>query len=250
MRFLVGGLAVAVWAWATGRLAAFRIERHEWRPLLVLGGLFTAQLGLMNVGTNLTTASHATILLNSYAVHTVVLAHFLIPGDRLTHRKVAGILVAYSGAVILVARQWAAGGNTLAGDAIVAVSAVLLAERTIYLARAVQRFDAVKLLLAQAVLGTLGLLVLSAAIESRIPTRWTASLGLVILYQGGVIAGFNFIANLWLLKRYRPSALAACFLTTPVFGVLAAAVVTGDRLAPDLVLSSVLVAIGIGLTIR
>ena len=250
MRFLVGGIVVLLWAWGTGRLASFRIERDEWRPLLFLGGLFTVQLGLMNVGTNLTTATHATILFNSYAVHTVVLAHFLIPGDHLTLRKAAGVAVAYSSAVILLARQWTAGASTLTGDLIVAAGAVLLAERTIYLARAVQRLDAVKLLLAQAVVGTLAFLVISSLIETHRPTRWTVSLALTVLYQGTVIAGFNFIMNLRLLRRYRPSTLAACFLTTPIFGVLEASLLTGDRLTPDLLLSSVLVAIGIGLTIR
>src|SRR5207244_11075443 len=102
-------------------------------------------------------ASHASILLNSYAVHTVVLAHFLIPGDRLTGRKAVGILVAYAGAVILFVRQWTAGAATLAGDLVVALAAVLLAERTIYLARAVRRLDAVTPLLARAGAGAVGL---------------------------------------------------------------------------------------------
>lgn len=250
LRLVVGGVVVLAWAAVSGQLAALRIARHEWRPLLVLGALFTVQAGLLNIGTNLTTASHASILLNSYAVHTVVLAHFLIPGDHLTARKAAGILVAYAGAAILFARQWTAGTGTLAGDLIVALTAVLLAERTIYLARAVQRFDAVKLLVAQAVVGTGGFIAFSAAIEGGIPTRWTASLGLAVLYQGGVISGFNYIANLWLLKHYRPSSLASYLLTTPIFGMLSAAWLVGDRLTPDLLVSCLLVAAGIGLTAR
>ncbi|HKB26212.1 MAG TPA: DMT family transporter [Methylomirabilota bacterium] len=151
MRFLVGGVVVALWAWAGGRLAGLRIERGEWPELGFLGLLFTAQIGLMNVGTSLTSASHSAILLNLYAVHTVVLAHFLIPGDRLRAKKVVGILVAYSGIVRL-------------------------------------------------------------------------------------------------LRRYRPSALAAFFLTQPIFGVVAAALVAGERLTPDLLLASLAVAAGIGLT--
>ena len=48
-----------------------------------------------------------------------------------------------------------------------------------------------------------------------------------IAYQGVVIAGFNFIANLWRLGRYRASALGAFFLTQPTFGVIAATLVAG-----------------------
>ncbi len=250
MRFVLGGLSILAWAWWSGALAGIRIEPHEWRPLTVLGLLFTVQIGLMNVGTNLTTASHSAVVLNAYAVHTVVLAHFQIPGDRLTAPKLGGVLIGYAGIVILFGRQLGGTQATLLGDVIVSLSAVLLGERTVYLARAVQRIDPTKLLLAQAVIGSAGLATLSLWLESGLPHRWTASLALAILYQGVVVAGFNFIANLWLLKHHRPSALAGFWLTSPIFGVLLSALFAGDPLTGALLLASLLVAFGIGLTSR
>ena len=249
MRFLVGGVVIALWAWGTGRFAGFRIARGEWRPLGFLGLLFTAQIGATNVGTSLTSPAHAAILLNLYAVHTVVLAHFLIPGDRLTLRKMAGVVVAYCGIALLFVRQVAHGAPTLLGDVIMMASALLLAERTVYLARAVHRLDDVKLLLAQAVVGTTLFVLISLAFEST-PTRLTPSLAGSIAYQGVLVAGFNFVVNLWLLRRYRASTLAAFFLTQPLFGVVTAALVTGDRLTPDLLIATAAVAAGIGLTSR
>ena len=167
MRLVVGGVVICLWAWATGRFVGFRVEPAEWRPLVLLGLLFSIQMAATNVGTWLTSAAHAAILLNLYAVHTVVLAHFLIPGDRLTVRKLTGVLVAYSGIVLLGARQIARGSPTLRGDVVVTIAGVLLAERTIYLARAVQRLDPVKLLLTQAIVGTA-----------------VTTLGMYLLYEG------------------------------------------------------------------
>jgi len=175
-----------------------------------------------NVGMWLTSAAHASILLNLYAVHTVVLALFLIPGDRLSVKKLAGVLVAYSGIVLLFAGQVVHGSPTLLGDVVVTVAGFLLAERTVYLARAVQRLNPVKLLLAQAVVGTALFAVVSFLVEPP-PTRWTARLGVSIAYQGVLISGFNFVVNLARLRDYRPSALSAFFLTQPIFGVVAAA---------------------------
>lgn len=249
MRFIVGGTVIFVWAWLTGRLAGFRIAPHEWRPLLVLGLLFTAQIASMNVGTSLTSASHSAILLNLYAVHTVILAHFQIPGDRLTASRLTGVLIAWGGILVLFGRQAAAGAPTLLGDAIMFGSALILAERTVYLARAVQTFDPVTLLLSQAVMGTALFLLGSALIETE-PTRWTARLGVAVAFQGVVVAGFNFVVNLWLLKRHRPSTLAPFFLTQPIFGVVAAGLIAGDPLTADLLLASAAVAAGIGLTTR
>ena len=250
VRFVLGGLSILAWAWWTGTLKGFRIEPHEWRPLGVLGLLFTIQIGLMNLGTDLTSASHSAVLLNAYAIHTVVLAHFQVPGDRLTPRKLGGAVIAYAGIVILFSRQLGGGGTSLLGDVVVSISAALLGERTIYLARAVQRIDPTKLLLAQAVIGSAGLAGLSLWLEGGLPHRWTASLALAIGYQGIVVAGFNFIVNLWLLKRHRPSALAGFWLTSPIFGVLLSALFVGDPLTRALLLASVLVAIGIGLASR
>ena len=249
MRFVVGGIVIWLWAWLTGRFADFCIEPAEWRPLALLGLLFSVQMAATNVGTWLTSAAHASILLNLYAVHTVVLAHFLIPGDRLSVKKLAGVLVAYSGIVLLFAGHVAHGSPTLLGDVVVTVAGFLLAERTVYLARAVQRLDSVKLLLAQAVVGTALFVVVSFLVEPA-PTRWTARLGGSIAYQGVLISGFNFVVNLALLRKYRPSALSAFFLTQPIFGVVAAALVAGDPLTLELVLACAAVAVGIGLTSR
>ncbi len=249
MRFVVGGVVVTLWAWLTGRLAGFHVERAEVRPLLMVTVLFVAQIGSMNIGTALTSAAHAAIVLNLYAVHTVVLSHFLIPGDRLTRRRLLGVTIAYAGIVVLFARQGSSGGSSLLGDTIMFVSGVALAERTVYLARVVRHMDPVKLLLAQATLGSAVFVVASALTETA-PTAWTVRLALVLAYQGALIAGFNFIANLWLLGRYRPSALAGFFLTQPVFGVAIAALLTGDRLTSDLLIACLAVALGIGLTAR
>jgi drug/metabolite transporter (DMT)-like permease len=249
LRFVVGGLAIALWAWATGRLSGLRVAPHEWRPMLVLALIFTAQIGSMNIGTSLTSAAHATILLNLYSVHTVVLSHFLIPGDRLTVRRMAGVTVAYAGIVVLFVGQAGGGTVSLLGDAIVFVSAFLLAERLVYLARAVQYFDPVKLLLSQAAVGC-AIFMLGSALTETMPTAWTPRLIGSIAYQGILIAGFNFVVNLWLLQRYRPSTLVPFFLTQPVFGVVAAALVTGDPLTWELLIAGVAVAIGMGLSTR
>jgi drug/metabolite transporter (DMT)-like permease len=249
MRFVVGGAAIALWAWATGRLRGLRVGREEWRPMLTLAVIFTAQVGSMNIGTSLTSAAHASILLNLYAVHTVVLSHFLIPGDRLTARRVAGVVIAYTGIVVLFAGQRGGGAASLLGDAIVFVSAFLLAERLVYLARAVQQLDPVKLLLSQAAIGC-ALFMLGSALTETMPTAWTPRLIASIAYQGVLIAGFNFVVNLWLLQRYRPSSLVPFFLTQPLFGVVAAALLTGDPLTWELLIAGIAVAIGMGLSTR
>ena len=250
MRLLLGGLAILAYALWTRRAGLLTVRPEEWRAIWSMGILFAVQIGLMNYGIALTTASHSVVLISSYAVHTVLLAHFFIPGDRLTIPKLAGVVLAYAGIVVLFARDFTQGGGTLLGDLVVAASALLLGERIVYMARAVQKLDPVKLLLGQSAIGTLSFLGASLVWESDLPTRYTFSLAGSLFFQGVVVAGFNFLVNAWLLQVYRPSALAVWSLTSPIWGILIAVAITGDELTPTLLLSGVLVAIGIGIATR
>ena len=250
MRFVLSGVVIFAYAMLTGRYDVLVIRPGEPKPIWSLGLLFVVQVALMNFGLERTTAAHGVIVLNSYAVHTVVFAHFLIPGDRLTLSKLAGVLIAYSGVVLLFARSFSLSSSTLAGDLIVALSALFLGERIVYIARAVQRLDPVRLMLYQSIIGSAGFFLIGFPTEGDRPTHWTTGLVLSIVFQGAVIGGFNFLLNAKLLQIYRPSALATMALTTPIWGVLVAAAIGREGLAPELLLSTLLVVAGIALTAR
>ncbi len=248
MRFVLGGATVLLWALVTR--TPLTIERREIRPLLILGTIFTVQIALLNLGINYTSAGHVAILLNAYPIYTVLLAHFFVPGDRLSASRAAGVLVAYAGVVLLFSREFRVHSGFLLGDLLASGSAFLLGVRTVYLNRAVQRIEPVKLLLAQVGFSVPCYLLVSLLFEAAHPYRWTWGLGLSLGFQGIIVAGFNFILNLHLLKTYRPSALAAYFLTTPLFGVLLSWLVAGEAVTTRLLLSAALVVGGIALASR
>src|SRR5499433_3947136 len=230
-RFGLSAVVIFGYAMLTRQYAVLVIRPGEGRAIASLGWLFV-------------------VVLNSYAVHTVVFAHFLIPADRLTPRKLAGVLIAYGGVIILFARSFSMSSSTLVGDLIVAVSALILGERVVYIARAVQHLDPVRLMLYQSLIGSGGFLLLSLATETGRPTHWRLALVLSILFQGALVGGFNFLLNAKLLQIYRPSGLATMALTTPIWGVLVAAAVNREGLSPELALSTLLVVAGIALTAR
>lgn len=245
MRFVLGGLTVLAWAWATR--TPLRIQRHELRPLAILGVIFTVQIALLNLGVKYTTAAHVSILLNAYPIYTVLLAHFFVPGDRLSGGRAVGVLIAYAGVVLLFSREFSLASGLLLGDLLTSGSAFLLGVRTVYLNRAVQRINPVKLLLAQVAFSVPCYLVWSGLFEAGDPYRWTGALALAIGFQGFIVAGFNFILNLHLLKTYKPSGLAAYYLTTPVFGVLLSWLILGETITIRLLVSAALVVGGIAL---
>ena len=218
-RFVTGAITVLIWAlWTKADLA---IKRSEVVTLLIVGGMFCAELWTMNVGLDKTTASHGSVLISTFPIWVALFAHFQIPGDRLDRKKLAGVFIAYSGIVVIFVQSLSLSADLLLGDALILASAFILAEHQVFSARAAANIHIAKLILARFALGTAVFVVMSSILEPE-PWIWTGRLGLSIFYQGVVIAGFGFIANLWLLKRYFPSQVAVISLSGPVFGILLA----------------------------
>jgi len=241
MRFLLGSVVLLGWALVTGR--DLRIRRHEWKPLAVLGVLFAVQVAFMNVGQDRTTAAHGVVMTNTFPLWVGVLAHFFVPGDRLTRWKIAGALIAYAGVAAVFVRGLAVSHDLALGDALMLTSAALLGTRLVYTARAVESVDPAKLLLAQAVVGISTFALISALVESE-PYRFAAVLAVSLLYQGALVAGFAFISNLWLLKRYMPTHITVIFLSQPIFGVFSSWLVLREPLEATVWLGAVLVIFG------
>lgn len=249
MRFVAGALVTLVWALYTK--ADLRIHRAEFRPLIALGLLFTVQLVFMNLGIKYTTAGHALSLNVTTSIWTALLAHFFIAGDRLEKGRFLGILVAYAGIVVISLDGLRSGvdRNILIGDGLSLISAFLLASRQIFAARLVEGIDPSKILLTQFLMGTVFFVAMSAVFESE-PWSWAWQLWTSLAYQGILIAGFGFIASLWLISRYYPSRLAALGLISPVSGIILAWIILGEEPSSNLWAGALLVMFGAGLAQR
>lgn len=240
MRFVLGTIVVLVWALATKQ--SFRVLRSEWWPLIGLGVLFSSQIAFMNIGQDHTTAGHAAVITATFPLWTGVIAHFVVPGDRLNREKVIGTLLAYAGVVALFSTGLE-GDATIGGDLLMTVSAVLLGSRLVYLSQAAQGIAIHKLLFAQSAVGIVTFVVASAFVEDEAYVM-TTRLAVSLVYQGVVIAGFGFLGNTWLLQRYLPSGVATTQLTTPFFAVVAGAIILGEDIGLELVVGAALVVLG------
>ena len=239
VRFILGALVVLFVAWRRG--TSLTPVGREWRLLASLGVLFSVQVAFFNLGQDRTSAGHASVITASYPLWAAVLAHFVVAGDRLSARRMAGAIVAYLGvATVFYGSLGGADGVTVLGDALMLCSAVLLATRQIALSQLAQAIAVEKLLLAQAVLGTLSFAVASWAFETE-SFVWSPRFAVAIFYQGVLIAGVAFLVQAWLLKRFLPSRVTSIFITQPLFGVLAGWWILSESVGWELALGVVLV---------
>ncbi len=250
LRFVIAIVCVGIWARMSG--VSILPAPHEWRPLALIGTLFTVQIAAMNIGFDLTTGSMGAVLIATNPIFAALFAHFLIAGDRLTVIKSVGLLVAFVGTALVLVRG--SGGlqpeSSGWGNVILLTSACLLGGRLIVSARVLQRIDAVRVVLWQMIL-SLPLFALGGALFETIrwdAVSWEPVAGLV--YQGAIVAGLGFSVSFYLMKRYAPSVIVSFNFVSPIAGVLLSAWLLGDAISAHLWAGMSLVAIGLFLIAR
>jgi drug/metabolite transporter (DMT)-like permease len=228
-RFLLGILCLVGWA----RVNRIRLwpKPGEWEGLLILGVFFAVQIGVANIGINMTTGSMAAVLIATNPIFAALYAHFFIPGDRMTVRKGAGLTLAFLGICFLFLENVGQifGISTTWGNLVVLGSAAMLGGRVIFAARLLQRIDQTRVLFWQMIIA-LPLFALGGFTLEQVRWEllaWPSLAG--IAYQGIVIAGFNFMVLAYLLRTYSPSVVISFNFLAPIAGVLLSIWLLGDQ---------------------
>lgn len=247
-RFITGAASILIWARIT------RIElyppREERGPLVIIGLVMFAQIVTMNIGTQVTSGSHAVVFMQGYPFFVAVMAHFALPDDRISFLKSVGLLMAGAGIVITMSESLVTKQGSFYGDGLVILSAVILGIQTIIMKRKVSVIVPERMLFWQMIVAIPLFLTLSLFTERYDSLNFNTAVWLAILYQGVVVAGFCFVVWLTLLKRYSASRVSAFFFTTPLFGVTLSWLVLGDRITVYLLAGLILVAGGLYLINR
>lgn len=232
------------WCWWRGVRVWVR-DGSLW-PGLICGLFFAAEFWALFEGMARTSAARSTVMLYMAPFWAVLGAHVLVPGDRLTPRKLAGLLLAFGGLVVAFAgRLGQPADATLLGD-LLALLAGMCWGATIVVIKAtmITRIAAERTLLYQlgvaALLWPIGLALGEAGVFDPTPLV----LGM-LLFQAIGIAFISYAAWFWLVSKHKASALAPHLFLTPVFAAIASALLLGEALTPSLLASLALVAAGI-----
>ena len=250
MRFILGGIVAILWALYNKEFVRFK--KRDFIPLIGTGLLFSVQLGFMNVGQNYTSGGHGVIMITTFPLWASIFSHLFIPNDKLTKPKIFGMIIAYTGIIILFWESISNSANSyLIGDLLMLTSAMLLGARQIYISQISQGLEQaeIKILYTQAFVGTLTFLVFSLLFET---SAFIVSYSLIhaLFYQGVIIAGFGFIGQTWLMKRYLPSRILIINISQPLFGVMLAWIILGEVPGIELIFATFFVLSGSYLAFR
>ena len=235
---------------------ATRTDRRVWLHCFGMG-MFTNAIpfSLLAWGQQYVTSSFAGITMAVVPLLVLPMSHFLIPGEQLTRRRVAGFAIGFAGVVLLIAgEQLASGRLDLTGEAMLpAQLACVLASCCYACGSIVTRlcppvstlsFAAAGLVCATVVLVPLALL--TAGLPDAVsPTSLRGVLYLALLPTGAATILLTVI-----IRRAGPPFLSQVNYQVPVWAVLIGAVVLAETIPGHFITALLVILAGLAVAQR
>lgn len=243
VRFGLG--AIVIGTWSILNKTELLPKKKEILPLIILSAIFSAQICTFNLGLNMTLAGRASIFMSINPFFVALLAHFIIPNDRLNIRKIIGLILAFFGIIIVFRDKVGINGSRILGDAILISSSAIVGFMTIYIKKLAQDINTYKLLFWEMIFSLIPFFGLSFIFEDISQVNTSGKLFLSLLYQSVIVAGISFIVWTVLLRSYSASKLSVFVFAMPIFGVGLSVLMLHEAMTMYLIIGAILVAIGI-----
>jgi len=243
-RFFIASLTIGFWALLTGR--PIFIKKTQIKKMLILSAFFIGQLGLFNLGLSLTYASRGSLIINMQPFFVLILAHFFIPGDPFTLKKLIGILLGFTGVTIMFFEKDGISSDLRSGDFLMLASVFLWAINAIYTKKIISGFKPFQLVLYPGILSVPFFFL--AGYLWDMPMFGVINLKIVgsLLYQSLITASFGFVVWISMLKKYGAVTLHSYIFIIPVTGVLLGGFLLDEPVGTvHIILASCLIAAGI-----
>ncbi len=243
IRFSIAALAIYIWARATGQPLA--LKKGQLYQLLILAALFAVQLSMFYFGLSKSNASRGTLVANLIPFWVLFLAHFFIPGDRITRRKFFGILLGFCGVAFMFAEKKGVTADFRAGELIILSATFIWACSVIYLKRIISAFSAVQITLYSMVFSVPIFFLEAFLWDTPMISRLDHKIMAAVLYQSLVTAAFGFVTWNTLLQKYGAVALHSFIFIMPIAGVALGGLLLGEPITSKLLIALALIVAGI-----
>jgi drug/metabolite transporter (DMT)-like permease len=243
IRFSIAIVVIALWAKFSGK--SFYIGRKNYSRIAILTVMQVIQLALFFYGIKFTLASRVTLINNVQPFMVMILAHFFIPEDKIKIRKIAGIVLCFSGIFILLKPAGVADSSIMKGDFIILAAVMLWSVNTIYTKKIISDFDPYQLVLYPMIFSLPVFWILAYFFESPMIFNLNLEIVLSVLYQSIITGSIGFVAWNILLNKYGAVSLHTYVFIMPVAGVFFSWLILGEHLAPGVIITLSLVSLGI-----
>lgn len=245
IRFTIAGLAVLVFAKVKLKIR-IKPTRSEMPFILLIAMLQTfGMYTLYYIGIGNTTGVKASILVSMSVFVVVILAHFVFKNDKLSWRKIIGLILGIAGVVLVNFSLLDASlfSFSLTGEGFIAISSLFSAATAILIRKNAGKVDAVKLNGWQLFIGGLLLMTVGFIGYPHFPA-FTWATGLLLIYLAAISA-VAFTVWFVLIRHHNVSYLSQFKFAIPIFGSLLSVIfIPEEHLGLEILAAILLVALG------
>ncbi len=243
LRFAIASVAICCWARATGKPLA--LGSGQLVKLIPVGVLFFFQLTFFYLGQSKTTASHGTLITNALPFVIMVLAHFFIPDETITWKKITGMILGFSGVLLLFSDQVSLDNDALHGDLIILMAVMFWGCNAVYIKKIIHDFHPVQITIYPMIMASPVLFICALFLDSEMVKFVNTSVLGAMFYQTFVTASFGFVTWNTMIRRYGATVLHSFIFIMPVSGVFFGVMLLKEPLTPNLILAIILVTTGL-----
>jgi drug/metabolite transporter (DMT)-like permease len=239
------GAVVCVGLWLWWREIPLKFPNGALVAGIIAGLCFAAEFLFLFIALDLTTVARSGIMFYSMPLWMAVIAHFVLPDDRVTPTKALGLLLALGGVAVALLGRGADSEGSLWGDLAGIGGAIGWAVTALMAKASPLRHARPEVQLWIQVLVSGPILILAAPLFGPLIRDLEPIHLWALAFQIVVVVSAGFIFWLWLLSIYPASGVASFSFLSPVFSVLLGWLVLGEEIRPVIVVALVLVAAGI-----
>lgn len=212
--------------------------------------LFSLEFFLLAQALQLTSASHAVVLLYTAPIFVALGLHWKLPSERLTLLQWTGIGIAFIGIVVTFIRPQQIGVNTfqqqmLWGDLYALAAAIAWAATTVTVRLSSLAQAAVTQTLFYQLAGSFILLLGLAFFLGQAVVQWTPLVIGSLAFHTLIVSFASFLAWFWLLRNYLASRLGVFSFLTPLFGIIFGVWLLDENIDANFIFGTALVLLGI-----
>lgn len=243
-------LMSVVWGVRGFRLFAVPAPASAWRATVLIGALSSAvPFSLLAWGQQYVTSGFAGVSMAAVALIILPLAHFLVPGERLSIRKVAGFIIGFFGVCILIGGQAfdTTGVALEAPGRLACFGAACCYALSSIVMRRLPSVDPIGLATVLLIVGAVLTIPVALTVEGWPPLPSPKILG-VLAFLGLIPTAAANILRVLVVRGAGPVFMSLVNYQVPVWSVVLGALILKEPLPSSLLVAMTLILIGVGLS--
>jgi drug/metabolite transporter (DMT)-like permease len=222
-------------------------DRATWVTYAILGVTSVAvPFSLISWGEKTIDSAVASILNASVPLFTIIIAHFALRDDRMTFRRLAGLLVGFGGVVVLLSKGFQPGmHNSILGQAAVILASIFYAGSAIFARLKTAHVPGLVRGGAPLLMASIAVWLMIPLVEKPVHVPTLPITWLALLWLGVLGSGLALVLWYYLLHEIGPTRTALVSYIFPLGGVILGVIFLREELSWQLFLGAMLIVVSI-----